>query len=179
GGAPGAVRPGGARAGGRAGWSAPPSGGGACFRGGQAPVWLAGIRGALPADAALVEFAVYRPFDPTAVVESQQNGAPRYAAYVILHDGPTRGVDLGPESDVDAAVAALRQALRNPARTDVKTLARKTDALVLRPVRALTGDARRLLIAPDGALNLLPFEALVDERGRFQVERYAIPYLVS
>src|SRR5262249_52359363 len=149
------------------------------FLSGHEPVSLAGIPAALPADAALVEFAVYRPFDPTAVVESQQNGAPRYAAYVILHDGPTRGVDLRPESDVDAAVAALRQALRNPARTDVKALARKTDALVLRPVRALMGDARRLLIAPDGALNLLPFEALVDERGRFQVERYAIAYLGS
>ena len=50
---------------------------------------------------------------------------------------------------------------------------------MLRPVRALTGDATQLLIAPDGALNLLPFETLVDERGRFQVQRYAISYLSS
>src|SRR5262249_37259463 len=36
-----------------------------------------------------------------------------------------------------------------------------------------------LLISPDGALNLVPFAALVDERGRYLVERYSITYLTS
>jgi CHAT domain-containing protein len=49
----------------------------------------------------------------------------------------------------------------------------------MQPVRARLGTAKQLLIAPDGALNLIPFEALVDERGRFQVERYAMSYLGS
>src|ERR1051326_2910787 len=49
----------------------------------------------------------------------------------------------------------------------------------MEPVRARLGTAKRLLIAPDGALNLIPFGALVDERGRFQVQRYAISYLGS
>jgi CHAT domain-containing protein len=49
----------------------------------------------------------------------------------------------------------------------------------MQPVRALASDATRLLIAPDGALNLIPFEALVDDRGRFLVEGYAISYLTS
>jgi CHAT domain-containing protein len=146
---------------------------------GHEPVSLAAIRAVLPADAALVEFAVYQPFDPGAVVARDQHAPPRYAAYVIRHDGPTRGVDLGSVADVDAAVTLLRQALRDPARTDVRLLARKADALVLRPVRVLTGDARHLLLSPDGALNLVPFEALVDEHGRYQVERYAITYLGS
>ncbi len=146
---------------------------------GHEPVSLAAIRAALPADAALVEFAIYQPFDPTAVVTSEQHAPPRYAAYVVRRDGPTRGVDVGAVAAVDAAVAPLRQALRDPARADVRTLARKLDGLVLRPVRALAGDARHLLISPDGALNLVPFEALVDEHGRYQVERYAITYLGS
>src|SRR5262249_29452999 len=34
-------------------------------------------------------------------------------------------------------------------------------------------------ISPDGALNLMPFEALADERGRYLVERYSISYLAS
>jgi CHAT domain-containing protein len=43
----------------------------------------------------------------------------------------------------------------------------------------LVGDATRLLISPDGALNLVPFEAFVDEDGHYSVERYAIDYLTS
>jgi CHAT domain-containing protein len=46
-------------------------------------------------------------------------------------------------------------------------------------VRALVGDATRVLVSADGALNLVPFEALVDEHGAFQVRRYAISYLDS
>jgi CHAT domain-containing protein len=36
-----------------------------------------------------------------------------------------------------------------------------------------------LLISPDGLLNLVPFAALVDERGRYVVDRYSISYLAS
>src|SRR5262249_32762962 len=53
------------------------------------------------------------------------------------------------------------------------------DELILRPLRAAFGPATRLLIAPDGDLSLVPFEALRDERGRFMIERYAISYLTS
>ena len=49
----------------------------------------------------------------------------------------------------------------------------------MRPLRASLGGATRLLISPDGELNLVPFEALVDEHGRYLIERYAISYLTS
>ena len=35
----------------------------------------------------------------------------------------------------------------------------------MRPLRAAYGDVGQLLVSPDGALNLVPFEALVDEEG--------------
>jgi CHAT domain-containing protein len=57
------------------------------------------------------------------------------------------------------------------------------DEKVMRPVLALAqsgfGAPRRLLIAPDGQLNLVPFAALVDRQGRYLVERYSISYLIS
>ena len=49
----------------------------------------------------------------------------------------------------------------------------------MQPVRALIGDADQLLISPDGALNLIPFEALVDEQNRYLIQRYSFTYLTS
>jgi CHAT domain-containing protein len=37
----------------------------------------------------------------------------------------------------------------------------------------------RLLVSPDGELNLIPFAALVDEEGHYLIERYSITYLTS
>jgi CHAT domain-containing protein len=53
------------------------------------------------------------------------------------------------------------------------------DEKVLQPVRAFLGDATHLLISPDGQLSLIPFETMVDRRGRYAVERYSITYLTS
>jgi CHAT domain-containing protein len=50
---------------------------------------------------------------------------------------------------------------------------------VMEPVRRLVGASKRLLVSPDGALNLVPFAALVDERGKYLVESYEIQYLTS
>jgi CHAT domain-containing protein len=46
-------------------------------------------------------------------------------------------------------------------------------------LRPHLGAAERLFIAPDGALNLVPFGALVDENEAFLVQRYAMTYLTS
>jgi CHAT domain-containing protein len=61
----------------------------------------------------------------------------------------------------------------------VETLARAADETLMQPLRAAIGNATHLLISPDGPLNLMPFEVLRDERGRYAVERYAISYLTS
>ena len=53
------------------------------------------------------------------------------------------------------------------------------DELVLRPLRPLLGAARHLLLAPDGALNLIPFGALVDETQHYLLERVTVSYLTS
>jgi len=50
---------------------------------------------------------------------------------------------------------------------------------VIGPLRQSLGNATHLIVSPDGALNLVPFEALVDERGGFLIERYATSYVTS
>jgi len=87
--------------------------------------------------------------------------------------------DLGEARAIDEAIDRLRQALRDPERKDAQQVARAVDVQIMQAVRSLAGDATHLLISPDGELNLIPFEALVDEQGRFMVERYSITYLTT
>jgi CHAT domain-containing protein/Tfp pilus assembly protein PilF len=149
------------------------------FRAQAQPVTLAAVQAAIPRRAALVEFAVYRPYDPKAVSDDEAYGKPRYVAYVLRGQGEAQGLELGEAQAIDARVDALRQALTDPQRRDVQQLARAVDEQVMRPLRSLLGDATQLLISPDGELNLLPFQALVDEQGHYLIERYAFTYLTS
>jgi len=143
-------------------------------------VTLSSVKAAIPADAVLVEFAVYRPFDPKQPNESTKNfGDPRYIAYIIPAQGEVRWKDLGAAKGIDAAVDAFRRALRDPQRHDIKQLSRALDEKIMQPVRALVGNATHLLVSPDGQLDLIPFEALVDPEGRYLIERLSVTYLTT
>jgi CHAT domain-containing protein len=142
-------------------------------------VTLAAVQSAIPSDAALLEFAVYRPYDPKSTAESEDYGPPHYVAYVITNRGDVRWKDLGLATEMDAAVDAFRQALRDPDRADAYQLSRALAAKVLLPLRPLLGGAKHLLISPDGELNLVPFEALTDEQNKFVVESFSISYLTT
>ena len=142
-------------------------------------VTLASIRSAIPDDSALIEFVVYSPFNPKAVNDREANGEPRYASYVIFPQGNVRVVDLGSAKEIDDSISKLREALGDPKREEVRRLARALDQQVMEPVRKLVGDARHLLVSPDGELNLIPFEALVDEHQKFLIENFSISYLTT
>ena len=143
-------------------------------------VTLNAIRAVIPADAVLIEFAVYSPFDPRQPNESSKNfGDPRYIAYIIPGQGDVRWKDLGPAKGIDAAVDAFRQALRDPHRQNVKHVARALDAKVMQPLRDLIGNATHLLVSPDGQLDLIPFEALVDTKGQYLIEQFSVTYLTT
>ena len=143
------------------------------------PVTLAAVQAAIPMDSALIEFAVYRPFDAMAANDRNAFGKPRYAAYVIRNQGPVQWSELGEADAIEKSIANLRRALRDPQRKDVRELARALDALVMQPVRSLAGNATHLLISPDGELNLVPFDALMDQKGHYLAEGYFIGYLTA
>jgi CHAT domain-containing protein len=129
--------------------------------------------------AALIEFVAYRPFNPNAAKDDEAYGKPHYVAYIVRQQGEIQWKELGEAKAIGEAIAALRQALRDPKRRDTRRLARAVDRLVMQPLRAHLGHTRRLLLSPDGALNLVPFAALVDEGSRYLVERYEFSYLTS
>jgi len=133
----------------------------------------------IPDDAALVEIFSYRPYVPATKTKQGGWGASRYVAYVLRRQGPPAFVSLGPAAPINEAVRALREALGYPESGNVKKAARALDRFLMQGVRPLLGGAKHLLISPDGALNLLPFAALVDENNRYLAESYLITYLTS
>ncbi len=149
------------------------------FYEGSKPVTLESVRKNIPENAALIEFVIYHPVLPKTKKDAKDSGESRYAAYVAGRQGDVQMKDLGAASEIDAAVEAFRQALFDPKRQDVSQLARTVDDKVMKPLRGLIADKKQLLVSPDGALNLIPFEALVDEQNRYLVENYSFNYLTG
>jgi CHAT domain-containing protein/Tfp pilus assembly protein PilF len=150
------------------------------FRVRTQPITLDAVRSAIPKDAALVEIFDYQPFNAKAKSIDERFGKARYVAYVLKpSDDTPQLVDLGDAASIDADLKLWREALLDQNRPDERELGRKVDERVMRPIRKLLGKTKRLFISPDGALNLIPFAALVDENDKYLVETYALDYLTS
>jgi tetratricopeptide (TPR) repeat protein len=161
------------------------------FRAQQIPITLANVQKLIPSNAALVEFAIYRPFD----LKESKYGASRYVAYVIRNHGAPQGLELGDAKEIDELVKTFRKALRDKDsltiggrvgsgknagdKLDVKATGRQLDEKIMAPVRRLLGETRKVILSPDGLLNLIPFAALVSEDGLYLVKNYAFTYLTS
>ena len=130
---------------------------------------------AIPDAAALVEIALYQPYD----AKLQSFGPPHYVAYVLTHDGTIKSAELGDAAIIHANISRWRDALKDSTGKDHKQIARQLDERVMRPIRGLLGSIHKVLISPDGMLNLVPFEALVDEKNNYLIESYSFTYLTS
>ncbi|MGB6300845.1 MAG: CHAT domain-containing tetratricopeptide repeat protein, partial [Rivularia sp. (in: cyanobacteria)] len=170
------------------------------FRKEITPVELADIQAKIPTDAAMVEIVQYEPFNPKAKNNEKQWDKPRYAAVVLRNTGEPKWLDLGDAATIDKSVANFRRMLafapatstnskedrgldvtpiEGKRKIQLEELARTLDKQVMAPIRPLLGDARHLLLSPDGQLNLIPFEALKDEQNKYLVEKYAFSYLTT
>jgi CHAT domain-containing protein/Tfp pilus assembly protein PilF len=151
----------------------------AAFRQAVAPVTLEGVRQGLPVDTVLMEWFRYQPFDPKAKDEKTRWGAPRYVAYVLRREGEPAAINLGAAQDIDKLVSDFRTALGDHAGTSYKEVAQELFRKLIKPLQSSLSGINRLLLAPDGALNLVPFAALIDEHGDYVAQRFELTYLTS
>ena len=143
------------------------------------PVTIEQVQALIPATAVLVEITRYQPFDLQAA-SNQRWGAPRYAAYILPATGEPQVVDLGDAAAIDATVSQFRTLLSNRTSTSaLQQTARDLDAKLLDPLAPWLGDRTHLLLSPDGNLNLMPFEALINAQGQYRLEQYDFSYLTS
>lgn len=151
------------------------------------PVQLQEIAAHLQKDELLIEVVAF----------AQKGTGPsdRYGAFVLNHNADINWLDIGSKQATDRAVrdlfasandwstATAKHETRNQkiaegtANDSLKTLSQNLHLLIA--ALANQKDIRRLRIAPDGMLNLVPFGALVDERGLPLIERFAASYLSS
>lgn len=133
------------------------------------------VKAALGAGDALLEFVRYRQLSKAGKWSSQ------YGALVLRSGRETAWTPVGDAADVDQSIHALLDLLsgRSESKGDAKLERdlKKLHSLLLQPLAEATGDARRLIIAPDGDLGLLSFATLIAPDGRFVSEACEIAYV--
>ncbi|QEQ00851.1 CHAT domain-containing protein [Thermosynechococcus sp. CL-1] len=147
------------------------------FRLDVTPVTLSAVQQAIPANAVLLEFIQYVPYNPKA----NRWEAPRYALYALKNRGAPQWRDLGTVADLDTVIKAARQRMADPRlpATVTKPSLKAAYERLLAPLEPFLAGSTHLLVAPDGQLNTLSFEALVDRQDRYLVQSYTITLLTS
>jgi len=147
------------------------------FRAQSEPITIAKIQAALPRGAALVEFVRYHRVDPREAKPWQEE---RYVVYVLPWQGPPKSIALGEAAPIDAGVSAMLAAMHKGTSADVANVAlQHLDRLVFAPLRGPLTGISHVILSPDGTLNLVPFEALVDAQGHSELEQRLMSYVTS
>ena len=137
----------------------------------------AAVASALPKGAVLIEMARIKDFD----FKTGKWGASRYLAFVL---SPGKGsdvslIDLGEADSLDLKAAAFKKSLGNR-KTLPDVLAKQSNDLyrvIFAPLQSAIGESRQLFLSPDGSLNLIPFEVLRDDKGRYLIESHTFHYV--
>lgn len=148
----------------------------------------------LPKGSVLVDFVRVAPHRLGATRGGSRYETPRYLAF-ILHAGKAdevRMIDLGEAGHIDANIARFRKCVIRPShdyfgetleenRDHLFRLCRQLYCSVFSPIKEALkeGVSKPLFLSPDGELNLLPFEALLSEEGKFVIEEYRLNYVAS
>ncbi|HWO20054.1 MAG TPA: tetratricopeptide repeat protein [Kofleriaceae bacterium] len=143
------------------------------------PVTVAKVQAALPLGAALVELVRYNRYDPRQPKPKRWQEA-RYLAYLLPWQGPPRWIPLGDAATVDARIDAVLATMHKGASAEAtRTALRRLDAVVWTPIRDQLAGVSHVILSPDGKLNLVPFEALIDPQGHYALEQWLISYVTS
>nr|MBA3464471.1 CHAT domain-containing protein [Deltaproteobacteria bacterium] len=150
------------------------------YRAASQTIDLAAVQKMIPKGARLVEMVNFQPGDPKAPYTINPVLKPRkYAAYVVGAKGDPVLIDLGEAGVIDAAIEKFRKAVSDPANKKVVDLGRDLYKLTMAKIAPALAGSTTVLLAPDGALNVVPFSALVDDNQQFLVKTYNFTYLTS
>ncbi len=136
----------------------------------------------MPGNAVYLDYAKIRLFD----FRKKKWLGPHYLVFLFAPGSAksTQLLSMGPAEPVDRHI---NEYLREMARAgsegklpDEKKLREEATALyniLVRPLESFFPGKEHILISPDGNLNLIPFEALVDPAGKYLIEKAVISYV--
>ncbi len=119
----------------------------------QRRVGINEVNSVLESQTGLLEFRVYRPID----LRSGKPGERRLLGVLLTKDDKPIVRDLGPHSTIEQKVSIATNFEKSDAR---KEALRELAAIAVTPFEDSLRRLKRVYVAPDGALNLLPLEML-------------------
>jgi tetratricopeptide (TPR) repeat protein len=138
----------------------------------------------LPQDAVYIDIAEIEMAD----FKQRLSEKPRYVAFVLVPGAGARArlVDISDRDALDRLVQAYLREMKRKAESHPGHDPKRLDALasqifdtVLKPLLPLFKGRNNLFVSPDGALNLLPLEVLLNSNGRYVAEEFRINYVAS
>ena len=135
------------------------------------------VTSALPKGAVLIEMARIKDYD----FKTGKWGASRYLVFILSpgKDSDVSLVDLGEADSLDQKAASFKKSLGN-SKTLPDVLAKQSNdlyRLIFTPLTSALGESRQIFLSPDGSLNLIPFEVLQDNEGRYLIETNTFHYV--
>jgi CHAT domain-containing protein/tetratricopeptide (TPR) repeat protein len=140
------------------------------------------VAAVLPPHTVLLEFAKVSIFNFKATGNQKYWQPARYIVF-ILHAGKgehVQLVDLGSSEIIDNKIIAFKKAMShiNDIQPDmIKKTSGNIHDLVFAPIKPELEGINHIFIAPDGHLNLIPFEVLCRPDGSYLIENYTFNYL--
>ncbi|MCI0388418.1 MAG: tetratricopeptide repeat protein [Acidobacteria bacterium] len=149
---------------------------------------------ALPEGTWLVEFVKFHLFDFKAVPARKEQllKSARYCAFVLAagEQNNVQMIDLGEAEPIDRMIATFRSSITGeaeefksrglgglPDENSSKDIGKALRVALFDRLLSALGDRKKLIIAPDGELTRLPFEALPNNYDRYLIDDYQISYV--
>jgi CHAT domain-containing protein/tetratricopeptide (TPR) repeat protein len=138
----------------------------------------------LPQGSSLIEYMRYQ--------YSRRDPDTSMIHYLVLILKPDHSVpkvlDLGPITKIDSLIVQYQHHMRQCAGgqksfdmldQEYRRLASHLYVMLWKPIEGEISDGHLVLIAPDGAINLVSFSGLLTDKGQYLAEKYPIHYLSS
>jgi CHAT domain-containing protein len=141
---------------------------------------VATVQAALPEETVLVEFIKFQTVNLERPGDFfKEDKEPRYAAFVLGSSGSPTWVDLGEANVIDAKIHELRDAWMKEDAAQWRRVACDLDKLLIEPIRPAFCGARHVLVVPSSDLCAVPFAALVDQDGKYEIQQYTFTSLTT